>query len=250
MKSSKNGVKKMPNRNQDTESRKDLQNVPRHLAIIPDGNRRWAKINKKSIVETYDLGIRKIRDVAEWCKENGIKTLTMWGLSTDNLKRSNNELTVLFNLFKKYLLDTKMYENKKEKEKIKVKFYGRLGTLPIYIRKGIKFVENSTKDNGPYRLNLLLGYGGREEIIDAVNKIMSLDIKKVDEKEFSKYLYGIGKPDLVIRTSNTMRLSGFLLWEVPYAELYFSDKLWPDFSKIDFLNALKSYKKRERKFGK
>ena len=222
----------------------------RHVAVIPDGNRRWAKLNGRSISETYDTGIRKIKDVAEWCREFNIKTLTMWGLSTDNLKRGKNELSTLFNLFKKYLLDTDISQAKDEKNKVRIRFYGRIDTLPGYIQDGIHYVENETKDSGPYRLNLLLGYGGKEEIVDAVNRIINSGVKSVDKHTFPKYLYGIGEPDLLIRTSGTMRLSGFMPWELAYTELYFSDKLWPDFSKKDFIAAITDYKRRKRKFGK
>lgn len=227
-----------------------MNSVPNHLAIIPDGNRRWAKKHGKSIQQTYDTGIRKIRDVAKWCKEVGIKTLTMWGLSTDNLKRDRFELSMLFRLFKKYLLDAKMYEEKEEEKKVKVRFFGRLYKLPKYIRDGIRYVENRTKNNGPYTLNLLLAYGGREEIVDAVNRLIKDGKTNVNVETFNRYLYGIGEPDLLIRTSGTIRTSGFMLWETAYTEMYFCRKLWPDFNKDDFIKAIKEYGKRQRKFGR
>ncbi len=228
----------------------NIGNVPQHVAIIPDGNRRWARLHNKSIMETYDIGINKIKDVAEWCRDFNIKTLTMWGLSTDNLERDSKELTALFSLFKKYLLNANAYKHRDEKNKVKIRFYGRISKLPLYIRRGIKYVENETRNSGPYTLNLLLSYGGKEEIVDAVNKIIEDGKKEITKQEFSKYLYGIGEPDLLIRTSGTMRLSGFMPWELAYTELYFSEKLWPDFSKQDFINAIKDYSRRKRKFGK
>ncbi|VVB98390.1 Tritrans,polycis-undecaprenyl-diphosphate synthase (GGDP specific) [uncultured archaeon] len=234
-----------------------MANTPRHIAIIPDGNRRWAKKRGITLVEGYDKGIRKIGDVLKWCKEADVHTLSMWGFSTDNAKRNPEEIKQLFELFKKYLQEILEEERKKgAKEKgkydVQVRFLGRRSVFPQEIRQAMARIEGATRNNKTYRLNLLLGYGGREEIVDAVNAIIREGVKEVDEETISKHLYtaGIGDPDLVIRTSGEQRLSGLMPWQTTYSEFHFSKKLWPDFSKKDFMEALKTYEKRMRRFGK
>ncbi len=232
-------------------------NGPKHIAIIPDGNRRWAKKQSVSLVEGYDKGIRKISDVLKWCKEYDVHILSMWGFSADNAKRDSYEIKKLFELFKKYLyeiIEESKKKNNEEKKKydVRIKFLGRRTIFPYEIQEAMNRIEDFTKNNKTHALNLLLGYGGREEIIDAINSIIKKGIKEVDEKIISENLYttGIEDPDLIIRTSGEQRLSGLMSWQSAYSEFYFSKKLWPDFSKKDFENALKTYIKRKRRFGK
>ncbi len=228
---------------------------PNHIAIIPDGNRRWSKLKGISKKEGYLIGIRHIGNVLKWCKELGIKMVTMWGFSTDNFKRDREEIEALFELFREHLLEGLKKErevDEKDKKSVKVRFLGRLHLLPKDMQELMRQIEEKTKDNGPYQLNLLLAYGGREEIVDAVNKILKSGLKEVDEKTFSNYLYtaGIPDPDLVIRTSGEQRLSGLLPWQTTYSEFYFCKKLWPDFSYEDLKEALEEYSKRKRRFGR
>ncbi|MEW6528529.1 MAG: polyprenyl diphosphate synthase [Candidatus Micrarchaeota archaeon] len=221
-------------------------------------NRRWARKHNITIVEGYDRGIRKIRDVVEWCKEFDVHTLSMWGFSTDNAKRDSDEIEKLFGLFKKYLDEiisrsSKKRSNKEKKEyDVRIKFLGRKTLFPNEIQLAMNKIEDFTKNNKKYTLNLLLGYGGREEIIDTINAIIKKGIKEVDEKTISENLYtaGIDDPNIIIRTSGEQRLSGLMPWQSVYSEFYFSKKLWPDFSKKDFEHALKTYEKRKRRFGK
>lgn len=225
--------------------------VPTHIAIIPDGNRRWAKNRGISKEEAYAIGIDKISDVAKWCRDADVKMLTMWGFSTENFSRDRDEIKVLFKLFQKNLLKMLTTEGE-ERRKIRVKCLGRIHLFPREIQALMRKVEKETDKNKDYQLNLLFSYGGHNEIIDAVNEVIKKGIKKVDEKIISDHLYtaGLPNPDLVIRTSGETRLSGLMPWQTAYSELYFCDKLWPDFSKQDFNNALKEYSKRKRRYGR
>lgn len=193
----------------------------------------------------------------KWCKEYDVHALTMWGFSTDNAKRNPEEISKLFELFKKYLYEIieesrKKGDAEKKKYDVCVRFFGRRSLFPREIQDAMGKIEDYTKNNKTYRLNLLLGYGGREEIVDAVNAIINEGAKVVDENAISSHLYtaGIEDPDLVIRTSGEQRLSGLMPWQTTYSEFYFSKKLWPDFSKKDFADAIKTYEKRMRRFGK
>lgn len=225
---------------------------PKHIAIIPDGNRRWSQLKGIGKEEGYAIGIRKIGDVLKWCKEHDVPMLTMWGFSTDNFKRDNDEVQTLFGLFKENLKNAIDSDDRNKKD-MKVRFYGRIHLFPKEIQQMIRMAESS--GGGPdarYQLNLLLSYGGREEIVDAVNSIIADGIRKVDEQAISDHLYtkGLPDPDLIIRTSGEQRLSGLMPWQTCYSEFYFCQKLWPDFSKEDFEDALNEYERRTRRFGK
>ncbi len=228
---------------------------PRHIAIIPDGNRTWARRRGVSLEKTYEKGIRKIGDVAKWCRRHRIKMLTMWGFSTENFQRDREEVDKLFVLFKKFLfegLERMNKEKRKEKNEVRIRFFGRIELLPQEVQRMIREVEKRTEKNKPYQLNLLLAYGGHAEIVDGVNRAIKEGVGQVDEKSFLKFLPTGDLPpvDLVIRTSGAKRLSGFLPWQCAYSEFYFCKTLWPDFSRKDFEDALKDYAKRKRKFGK
>lgn len=178
--------------------------------------------------------------------------LTMWGFSTDNFRRDAEEVSGLFELFKENLKKAIDSDDRNKKE-LRVRFFGRINLFPQDIQKMIRKAEEMTRGaERKYQLNLLLSYGGREELVDAVNEIISRGITKVDEKTISEHLYthGLPDPDLIIRTSGEQRLSGLMPWQSCYSEFYFCKKLWPDFSKRDFRAALKEYARRMRRFGK
>ncbi|MFH1520116.1 MAG: polyprenyl diphosphate synthase [Candidatus Micrarchaeota archaeon] len=226
--------------------------VPTHIAIIPDGNRRWSIKHGLSKHEGYAKGIQKIGDVLKWCREFNVTMLTMWGFSTDNFKRDKNEVNDLFGLFKKNLKDA-IESDDRNKEELRVRFFGRINLFPREIQYMIKKAEEiTTGEKRKYQLNLLLSYGGREEMVDAVNEILASGIKKIDEQVINDHVYthGLPDPDLVIRTSGEQRLSGLMPWQTCYSEFYFCKKLWPDFSKKDFKTAIDEYTRRKRRFGK
>ncbi len=230
----------------------DEANVPRHMAIIPDGNRRWARLKGIGNREGYAIGIRKIGDVLKWCKEADVRMLTMWGFSTDNFKRDREEVSGLFELFKENLQKA-IESDDRNKDELRVRFFGRIGLFPREIQDMIAQAEKMTSGGErKYQLNLLLSYGGREEIVDAVNSIISEGLRNVDEKAISDHLYtkGVPDPDLIIRTSGEQRLSGLMPWQSCYSEFYFCKKLWPDFSKRDFNAAIRVYASRRRRYGK
>jgi undecaprenyl diphosphate synthase len=224
--------------------------LPSHIAIIPDGNRRWAKKNKKTIPFAYNKGIEHIAEVLKWCRKKRIKKLTMWGFSTENFRRDREEVKSLFGLF-----NQKLSEGLKEDYKkygVRVRFLGRISELPREVREKMRQAEKDTQNNGKYELNLMLAYGGRNELVDAINLALARHLKQVDEKTVGTLLYtkDTTDPDLVIRTSGEMRTSGFLPWQSAYSEYYFSKKLWPDFDKREFERALAEYARRKRKYGK
>ncbi len=228
--------------------------VPKHIAIIPDGNRRWAEQKGMGRKEGYAIGIQKIGDVLKWCKEKDVRMITMWGFSTDNFKRNPEEVRSLFELFKENLKKgiDKANEGVEAKDQVTIRFFGKLEMLPQDIQQMIKKAEELSAKKGKYQLNLLLSYGGREELVDAVNAIIREGTKEVKEQTLSDHLYtkGLPDPDLVIRTSGEQRLSGLMPWQTCYSEFYFSEKLWPDFSKEDLEDALEEFARRKRRYGK
>ncbi|MCD6227293.1 di-trans,poly-cis-decaprenylcistransferase [Candidatus Micrarchaeota archaeon] len=221
-----------------------------HIAIIPDGNRRWAKIHNLPVLEGHKKGISKLKDTLKWADEAGVKILSLWILSTENLNRSPDEVNGLFSFFEKELM--KHLDDDVKKYDVKVNFFGALHKLPKNLQDLIHKAEEKSKNNTAHVLNLFTAYGGREEIVHAVNNIIKDKVKSVTEDSFSKYLYthSIPDPDLIIRTSGEMRTSGFMPWQSVYSELYFSQKLWPEFTRQDFFDAIKEYHNRKRRFGK
>ncbi len=228
-----------------------VEEKPRHIAIIPDGNRRFAKLHGLSKKEAYTKGIEHIDDVLKWCKEEDVRMLTMWGFSLENFKRDEKEIGQLFELFKENLKKA-IGSDEKNNHDLRMRFFGKIQLFPKEIQQMIKKAEELSAKNKKYQLNFLLSYGGRAEIIDAVNSILKEGIKKVDEDTMSRHMYTteIPDPDLIIRTSGEQRLSGLMPWQSVYSEFYFSKKLWPDFSKKDFKAALRDYAKRKRRYGK
>jgi tritrans,polycis-undecaprenyl-diphosphate synthase [geranylgeranyl-diphosphate specific] len=231
--------------------------VPEHVAIIMDGNRRFAKELGLSPNVGHVFGRDKLEQVLEWCFDVDIKNLTVFAFSTENFQRDSNEVQTLMNLckdeLKKALKDSRIHKNK-----VRIRVIGRMDSLPDDISESAQYVVDQTKDYNKYSFNIAVAYGGREEIIHAIQKIASevkegkLEIDDIKESIFSKYLYtnGLPDPDIILRTSGEERISNFLLWQLAYSELYFSDVYWPAFQKRDFLRAIRTCQQRKRRFGR
>ena len=228
--------------------------TPRHVAIIMDGNGRWAKRKGFPKIAGHRAGAKSVEETIKAAREAGIEILTLYTFSTENWKRPKKEVDSLMKLLETYL--DKESERLAKKD-IRIKAIGRIEGLPEGVRDKIKKIENRTKDNKGLLLNLALNYGGRPEITDAAKKIAEevkagkLSPEDISEEVFEKYLYtkDIPDPDLLIRTSGEMRLSNFLLWQLSYSEIYVTDTLWPDFRKKDLEKAIIEYQKRERRYG-
>ncbi len=222
-----------------------------HIAFIMDGNRRWAKKRNLPTLYGHKKGGETLRKVIKWLGEIGIKHCTVYAFSTENWKRSKEEVDYMMQLLVDYIHS---YLDELDKNGIKVVVSGRLSKFPEKVRKSIENVIQKTKNNKKGVLNVALSYGGRYEIIDAISKMaqsVDLKTKKITEKMFEKYLYNkMPDPDLIVRTGGQMRLSNFLLWQSAYSELYFTKILWPDFSKKHLMKILDNYKNRKRNFGK
>ncbi len=223
-------------------------NVPKHLAVILDGNRRYAIKTGIPKFKAHEKGFNKIKKLLEWCVELGIKEVTLYCFSTENFKRDKEEVDYLFGLIRKNINDFKKNKLVHDK-KIKISIIGRISMFPDDIQKVMKEVAETTKDYNAYKLNLALGYGGRSEIIDAFKKIISKGIKEIDESILRENLYLSSDVDLLIRPGGEKRLSNFLLFQNAYSELIFINRLWPEFTKKDFINCIDEYKKREKRFG-
>lgn len=232
----------------------DLNKLPRHIAIIMDGNGRWAQQHTIGRIRGHKKGAESVRTVVRACREIGIKYLTLFAFSQENWERPENEVKALMLLLEEYL--TKEVEELQEQE-IRLVTIGETGLLNSSVREKLQRAKETTAKNDKMILNLALSYGGRDEIIHAVKKIIDdkekgkVDINKITKDDFSNYLYtsGMPDPDLLIRTSGEYRISNFLLWQTAYTELYFTNVLWPDFTKDDLLKAIASYQQRERRFG-
>lgn len=224
-----------------------ILNVPNHIAIIMDGNGRWAKNQNKPRVFGHKAGANTLRKLMEYCNKIGVTYLTVYAFSTENWKRSQEEVDALMFLFKSYI---KSERENLLKNKIRFMVSGREEGVNPSLMEAIKELEEVTSKDYEMTLNIAFNYGGRAEIIDAVNKILKEGKSSVTEEEFSKYFYNdIPDPDLVIRTSGEFRISNFLLWQIAYSEIYITDKYWPDFDEEEMDKALLSYSKRERRFG-
>lgn len=233
------------------------KNMPKHVAIIMDGNRRFTKVQGNlDTIEGHKKGVDTLEKVLDWCIDLGIEIVTVYAFSTENFNRPPHEVQGLMQLFKKNFEE--ITNNQKiHKNRVQVRAVGKLELLPEDVRDAIKKAEESTADYNQRRLNIAIGYDGRMEIVDAIKKIVNeveagkLDVDDIDENIVNRNLYtaGMEDPNLIIRTSGEERLSGFLLWQSSYSELYFSNSLWPAMRKVDFLRALRSYQERERRFG-
>lgn len=229
----------------------DFSRLPQHVAVIMDGNGRWAKKRKLPRIEGHRAGAKSVQEAVETCARLGIKYLTLYAFSKENWRRPKREVTTLWRLLEDYLKneDKTLMENK-----FRLKVIGQRVDIPTRVRKELDRVEKMTESHDRLTIILALNYGGRSEIVDAVKKILedkALRPEILDERTFSGYLYtaGIPDPDLMIRTSGEMRISNFLLWQMAYTELWITPQLWPDFNRKDMLQAILEYQKRERRFG-
>ncbi len=235
-------------------SRPPFKNLPRHIAIIMDGNGRWAKKRGLPRVAGHRQGTEALKRVMDVCGELGIKYLTVYAFSTENWQRPKDEVDFLLNLFSETI--DREVERLKE-NKICIRFLGRIEAFPKSLQEKMAWATKET-EGGDFYLNIMVNYGGRAEIIDATRRLaeeakaQKTEPNKIDEKLFSKKLYtaDIPDPDLLIRTAGEMRISNFLLWQISYAELWVTKTLWPDFNKEDLYQAIADYNKRERRFGK
>jgi undecaprenyl diphosphate synthase len=229
-----------------------MSNIPQHIVLFPDGNRRWAKAKGLQTLEGHRKGYQKLISLCDWCEKRGVKTLTAFGFSTENWKRSSEEVTYLMKLLEEGLLMFKNDKNLIDKQ-VKVKVIGQREKLPQSLQNAIEEIEDFTKDNKKFQLNLAVSYGGKWDILQAIKKIVEekKSVEAIDETLFESYLSttGLPNPDLIIRAGGEMRLSNFVLWQAAYSELYFSPKLWPDFEEADLDLALQEYDARHRRFG-
>jgi undecaprenyl diphosphate synthase len=233
----------------------DPKRLPSHIAIIMDGNGRWARQRNFARIFGHRAGVNAVRVTVETCAQMGVQTLTLYAFSVENWKRPRHEVEGLWRLLRYYL---KRELNNLMKNDIQLVAIGRIESLPGMVQEDLQHVMRTTERNGGMRLNLAINYGGRTELVDAVNAMIdnarldgTLDSLEVTEKAISSHLYtaGLHDPDLLIRTSGEMRVSNFLLWQIAYAELYVTETLWPDFNRANLLEAILDFQNRERRFG-
>ncbi|MCC9195560.1 isoprenyl transferase [Arthrobacter sp. zg-Y820] len=229
--------------------------IPEHIGVMVDGNRRWAKLAGAPTSDGHQAGADKILEFLGWCQEMGVRRVTLYMLSTDNLNRDADELEPLLDIIGNTL------DRLGEKGDLRVNAVGALDILPANLADKLNALGRSTSDADGLHVNVAIGYGGRREIVDAVKELLNdaaahgKTIAEITEElcdtQIAEYLYTRGQPDpeLVIRTSGEQRLSGFLMWQSAYSEFYFCEALWPDFRRVDFLRALRDYASRQRRFG-
>jgi len=235
--------------------------VPQHVGIILDGNRRWARAQGlRDPIEAYRVGAEKLDEVLAWCADLGIPAVTLWAFSTENLTRAPEEVHGLLSVVEAKL-NAVADDPRIHRRRVRVRVVGKLDLLPDSMLAAARRAESATAEYGDLALTFALAYGGRQEIADAVRRLIgdrakqgaSIEeiVESVSQEEMGRYLYTaeLPDPDLIIRTSGEVRMSGFLLWQSAYSEFYFCDVHWPAFRKIDFLRAIRSYQQRDRRFG-
>ena len=233
----------------------DADRLPRHIAIVMDGNGRWAKSRRKPRIYGHKVGADSVREIVEMSREIGIGHLTLYAFSSENWNRPEQEVSGLMNILKSYLISEL---SRMEKNEIRLNCLGETSRLPDGVRRTLEDTINRTAGNDKMVLNLALSYGARDEICLAVKHLARRCLEKklkpeqIDHRIFSEQLYTAGQPDpdLLIRTGGEQRLSNFLLWQAAYSEIYISQTLWPDFSETEFLDILKNFQNRDRRFGK
>jgi len=228
----------------------DLDRLPRHVAVIMDGNGRWARERSLPRVAGHRAGIDAVRETVEVCARMRLEVLTLYAFSKENWKRPRSEVATLMSLLKEYVrreLDTLREHN------IRLRIIGRVEALPSSARHELERALEDTRHNTGLQFNIALSYGGRAEIVDACRAIVraGLDPDEIDAERFGSFLYTAGQPDpdLLIRTSGELRVSNFLLWQIAYAEIWVTPTLWPDFRKLELFQALLDYQRRERRYG-
>lgn len=233
----------------------DPNRLPAHIAVIMDGNGRWAKRRNLPRVAGHKAGVEPVRVTVETCARLGIRALTLYAFSVENWKRPRAEVDTLWRLLRIYL--RRELPNLRRND-IRLAAIGRVQALPAQAREELEAAVQATSLNRGLQVNLAINYGGRNEVVDAVNAVLDearrkgrLDSLTVDDDAIASHLYtaGLPDPDLLIRTSGEMRISNFLLWQIAYAELYVTDTLWPDFTRAELLRAILDYQKRDRRFG-
>ncbi|HEX4809124.1 MAG TPA: isoprenyl transferase [Bryobacteraceae bacterium] len=233
----------------------DPQRLPAHIAIIMDGNGRWARQRNYPRLMGHKAGVNPVRTVAETCAQLGLEALTLYAFSVENWKRPAHEIEGLWRLLRLYL---RRELNELMRNDIRLVAIGRLDTLTPSVKQDLHMVMEKTAKNRGLQLNLALNYGGRTELVDAMNGMLrrakmagTLQSLEVNEESIAANLYtaGLRDPDLLIRTSGEMRISNFLLWQIAYAEIYVTDTLWPDFTRIELLEAIYEYQNRDRRYG-
>jgi undecaprenyl diphosphate synthase len=228
---------------------KENKSIPHHLGIIVDGNRRWAKEKGLETIEGHKEGFENVKRIVKLCREKGIKILTLFVFSTENWKRSPKEVSYLMDLFKKAFSD----ENVKEvyQNGVRVRVVGKKDLLSVALQRMVQNIEKKTEDNKKMILNFALSYGGRNEIVQAVKKIVEKNIpaEKITEEMISENLL-LPDVDLIVRPGKVKRISNFLIWQAAYTEFFFCDKYWPDFNKEDLKKVLSDFANRKRRFGK
>lgn len=233
----------------------DPKRLPAHIAIIMDGNGRWARQRNYPRIMGHKAGVDPVRKVVETCAQLGLEALTLYAFSVENWKRPRHEIEGLWRLLRFYL--RRELPNLLRND-IQLVAIGRIESLPAQVQQELQSVMDRTSGNRGMRLNLAINYGGRTELVDAVNTMLdnarlegNLDALEITEEGICEHLYtaGLKDPDLLIRTSGEMRISNFLLWQIAYAELYVTDTLWPDFTRTELLEAISDYQNRERRFG-
>ena len=233
--------------------------IPNHVALILDGNRRWAKRHLIMPKSGHWKGADAVENLLDWCEEFDIKIITLYALSAENLDRNDEELDYLYELIRMRL--EKLYNDPRiHKNKMRVKAIGRIELLPDSIKEVLKRLDDATKNYNNHFLNIALAYGGQYELVDAVKKIGekikegSLNVDEINKKEIESNLYTShlpqSSPDMILRTSGEKRLSGFLMWQSAYSELVFMDIFWPEFRKIDLMRAIRTFQERKRRLGK
>src|SRR5215203_1973728 len=228
----------------------DFSRLPRHVAVIMDGNGRWAAQRHLPRVEGHRAGIESVREVVEGSARLGVGVLTLYAFSVENWKRPVSEVSTLMMLLKRYLrleLNTLLRNN------IRFRVIGRAGDLAADVRSELALGEEKTAGNTGMQFNIALNYGGRAEIVEAAKRLIDAGVRaeELDEERFAGFLYTAGQPDpdLLIRTSGEMRVSNFLLWQIAYSEIWVTETLWPDFRRRDLLEAVLAYQKRDRRYG-
>lgn len=233
--------------------RVDAKRLPRHIAIIMDGNGRWARRRLMPRVAGHRAGVESVRETVESCARLGLDALTLYAFSVENWKRPQLEVQTLWGLLRRYLVEELP---RLQRHNIRFQAIGRIDELPEAVREGLAQTTYETASNTGLRLTLALNYGGRAEIVDAVNRLVERAASegpgfRVDEQMLSSALYtgGLPDPDLLIRTSGEVRVSNFLLWQIAYTEIWVTNKLWPEFRAADLLEGILDYQGRERRFG-
>ena len=232
----------------------DSNNLPKHIAMIMDGNRRWAKQRGLETRDGHKSGADNLENIAKFCNKIGIKYLTVYAFSTENWKRSKEEISGLMAILRVYI---NSFLKEADKQNIRLKILGDISTLSRGLQKSINKAVEITKNNTGLTLNIAFNYGGRPELIRAMKNIAQeikdnkIDVEDINEELISNHLYTAGEPDpdLLIRTSRELRTSNFLPWQLVYSEFYFPDKHWPEFGEEDLLEAIRVYQKRNRRFG-